>query len=198
MPAPDIRMEGDRLVWEGEMKREHVDTFKRFMEKEKIDGLELRNSPGASTFARPIFAEVYKVLRDRKLRTYARGLCGSTCASIFLAGREPTFLPSLMPKVPTVLMFHALRYKGALDVELTRTLVADIASVRGERARHLLLKVGDERLAAAALYIFPKPVTVDAGTSAILFCSDQGWHRIKQCEPLPEGAWRDLGVINAL
>lgn len=199
MPAPDIRLEGSRLVWEGEMKLEHVEAFKRFIEKENVDGLELRNSPGASTFARPIFADVYKVLRDRKLRTYVRGLCASTCAAVFLAGREPTFLASKTPKIPTVLMFHAVRYKGAVDVGLTRTLVADIASIRGERARHLLLKVADENLSkAAALYIFPKPVQVDAGTSAVLFCPNQGMNRIKQCEPLPEAAFRDLGVTSAL
>jgi hypothetical protein len=199
MPAPDIRMEGNRLVWEGEMQIEQLAAFKRFIEREKVDGLKLRNSPGAGRFARPIFADVYKVLRDRKLRTYVRGICGSTCASVFLAGREPTFLASRTPKIPTVLMFHAMRYKGAIDVDLTRTLVADIASVRGERARHLLLKVADENLPkAAALYIFPKPVDVDAGSSAVLFCAEQGWHRIKQCEPLPETAFRDLGVINAL
>ena len=192
-------MEGRRLVWEGEMTLEHLTAFKRFVETENVDGLELRNSPGAGKFARPIFADVYKLLRDRKLRTYVRGLCASTCAAVFLAGREPTFLASKTPKVPTVLMFHAVRYKGEVDVALTRTLIADIASIRGERARHLLLKVADENLPkTAALYVFPKPVRVDAGTSAVLFCTDQGMNRIKQCEPLPDAAFRDLGVINAL
>lgn len=151
-PAPvpaGVHMEGQRLVWQGEMTPKHVQEVTRLLKQENVDGLELRNSPGAGKFARPIFADTYKLLRERKLRTYARGLCASTCASIFLAGKEPTFLASKTAGVPTVLMFHAVNYKGAVGVDLTRTLVADIAAVRGERTRHLLLKVAvDGRVAA--------------------------------------------------
>lgn len=194
-----LHIEGDRLVWQGEMRQEQAVEAARLIRQEKIGALELCNSPGAGKFATTIFATVSKAVRERGLPTYARGICGSVCASIFLSGRNPTMLKSFTPGVPTILMFHAVRYKGVVDPALTRTLVADIATVRGERARHLLLKVADERLPlAAALYVFPKPVDAETGSSAVLFCDGRPGQGIRQCAPVPGDALHDLGVINGL
>lgn len=194
-----LQLEGRRLIWQGEMLPEHAEEAGRLIRQGKVDALELRNSPGASKYASPIFSSVYWAMKERKLPTYARGICGSVCASILLSGREPTLLKSLTPGVPTVLMFHAVRYQGAVDPALTRTRIADIAAVRGEPARRVLLRMADDKLPlAAAMYVFSTPVKVDAGRSAVLFCNGQPGQTLKQCEPLPEAAMRDLGVINGL
>lgn len=198
LPA-GLALDDKRLVWQGELRPEQAEQAARLIRQGKADALELRNSPGAGKFATTIFDTVHQALRERRVPTYARGICGSACASIFLLGKEPTMLKSLTPGVPTVLMFHAMRYKGAVDPELTRTRVADIATVRGERARHLLLKVAEEGLPLnAALYIFPKPVNAQAGSSAVLFCDGRPGQKIEQCAPLPGDALRDLGVVNGL
>lgn len=198
LPA-GLELEGKRLVWQGELRPDQAEEAARLIRQGQADALEMRNSPGAGKFATTIFDTVYQALRERRVPTYARGICGSACASIFLLGKEPTMLKSLTPGVPTVLMFHAMRYKGAVDPELTRTRVADIATVRGERARHLLLKVADDKLPLnAALYIFPKPVDAQAGSSAVLFCDGRPGQKIAQCTPVPGDALRDLGVVNGL
>lgn len=198
LPA-GLKLEGTRLIWQGELRPEQAEQAARLIRQGNATALELRNSPGAGKFATTIFDTVFKVLRARPLPTYARGVCGSACASIFLLGKEPTMLKSLTPGVPTVLMFHAMRYQGAVDPELTRTRVADIAAVRGERARHLLLKVAEEGLPLnAALYIFPKPVNAQAGSSTVLFCDGRPGQKIEGCAPVPGDALRDLGVVNGL
>ena len=199
MPVPGVHMEGSRMVWQGEMAPAHAVEFARLMKQGNVDGLELRNSPGAGKFANAIFADVRNVMYKTKVRTYASGYCGSVCASIFLLGQEPTLLRSKTPGVPTFLMYHAVTYDGKVDADLTRTRIADIAKVRGERARHLLLKVVYESVSqTAALYVFPKPAKTQKGSSTVVFCSGQPGQRLGQCDPLPEGAMRDLGVVNGI
>ena len=199
LPVAGVHMEGSRMVWQGEMTPAHAADFVRLMKQGNVEGLELRNSPGAGKFAISIFPDVRNVMYKTKLRTYASGYCGSVCASIFLLGQEPTLLRSKTPGVPTFVMYHAVRLDGEVDANLTRTNIADIAKVRGERARHLLLKVVYEGVSrTAALYVFPKPAKTQKGYSTVVFCSGKPGQRVGQCDPLSESAMRDLGVINGV
>ncbi|MCH8622454.1 hypothetical protein [Undibacterium sp. TS12] len=108
-----------RFEISGVISNMDVERFDKFIkENPDIREILLSDSPGGYDDRSSTVFEFKKRIDDLKLKTFARGLCASTCAYIFLLGYERTLLANPAGK-KTMLLLHPVRWIGKDDKEGT-------------------------------------------------------------------------------
>ncbi|MFZ6743997.1 hypothetical protein ACO0LC_12265 [Undibacterium sp. JH2W] len=150
--------------------------------------IELVDVPGASKIAADVAYQFQLRINQNKMRTFARGLCASTCAYIFLMGHERTLLPARSGQ-DTVLLMHSIH--SGIDGAFQRTYNDDLISIVHQRSigkfpLELLNKMYETTDRSGGIYIYRKPV--DGGY--IFFQAQYGAKRVKLSDATPA----DLGI----
>lgn len=180
-------------VWHGSITPEKMAEFRDELKKRSnLAGIEFRQSPGAGGSAGILITELERHIKDRKLATYARGLCASACADAFLHGTTRTMYPSYMG-LPTRLALHPVTHQGERNSGLTDVLNRRIvASSGGKFPLELLDRMYDISGPAGMLYIYPSRQKMSRGTAYVVLCrSDE---KPSQCEPIPGFTPNSLGI----
>ena len=120
-------IQNSRYINNGPLTLQALEEFKLALkDNPNITELEFVDSPGSHSDAGLIVYGFINAINRRKLNTFARGECFSSCAVIFLMGFERTLLPSanLQKVTGTTLFLHPARdnESGEIWPEYTESL----------------------------------------------------------------------------
>lgn len=104
-----------RFEVSGVISKADIERFDKFVkENPNTSEILLSDSPGGYDDGTSTVLEFKKRIDELKLKTFARGLCASACAYIFLLGYERTLLANPAGK-KTMLLLHPVRWIGKDD-----------------------------------------------------------------------------------
>lgn len=150
----------------GQITKKHLENYDQALVADpEIKGILLSNSLGAANDGVEIVEEFRKRIERKKLSTFARGICASACANIFLLGYQRNLLANPNGK-PTTLLLHPVRRVfeenkngvGQIQVFFTDKINQQISErSQGKLTIELLNKMYDAEDGSGGIFILREP-----------------------------------------
>lgn len=157
------------------------------------------NSPGSDGFAGLILEDFKTMFEQKKIKTYARGYCLSTCAFAFLMGENPTLLPPTSWMSPTYLLVHPIMKANNYEIVRDKTdqILQQIVSKRQNKISiEFLNHIYVTKNLKGGIYIFRKPITNSETKekSYVQVCTGLETGIPFSCKSLPSVTPESLGI----
>lgn len=192
-----VKLNNHRYVWSGELTLAGLNKFSEQLASDPgISELELRDSVGAGSNAGKILSVIEPLMTQRNLKTFARGQCASTCAIVFLLGKERTLLQSLS-KTPTHLMLHAARSAetGEINYGMTDRFLKQVTTAsQGKLPLNLLEQIYQVKNASGGLFITREPQATETASASVFLCTGTESILKKPCQAYVEYTPEKLGI----
>lgn len=182
----------------GQITKKHLENFDQALAADpEIKGILLSNSLGAANDGVEIVEEFRKRIDQKKLSTFARGICASACANIFLLGYQRNLLANPNGK-PSTLLLHPVRRVfeenkngvGQVQVFFTDKINQQISErSQGKLTIELLNKMYDAEDGSGGIFILRDP---NSEGKYILFSKSLA--KKIRATPISELTPADLGI----
>lgn len=194
-PTGHVHREATRIVWEGAIDRAQLEEFEALVAAGGIKAVEFRNSPGAGGYATVLFERVGAILVERRLRTYASGMCRSVCAALFLMGEQPTLI-QLAGAIPTHVFYHAFGRRGEMERDVTEQNIAAIEARRGKAWKEILSRSLEIRqYPFGGVYLFAPRTPAEQESALVMYCDGSAGRVGKEgCTRIPGHTYKALGI----
>lgn len=156
-------------------------------------------SPGSDGFAGLILEDFKTMFEQKKIKTYARGYCLSTCSFAFLMGENPTLLPPTSWMSPTYLLVHPIMKASTYEIVRDKTdqILQQIVSKRQNKISiEFLNHIYVTKNLKGGIYIFRKPITNSETKekSYVQVCTGLETGIPFSCKSLPNVTPESLGI----
>lgn len=161
--------------------------------------LVFENSPGSDGFAGLILEDFKTKFEQKKIKTYARGYCLSTCSFAFLMGEHPTLLPPTSWMSPTYLLVHPIMKASNYEILRDKTdqiLQQIVAKSQNKISIEFLNHIYVTKNLKGGIYIFRKPITNSETKekSYVQVCTGLETRIPFSCKSLPDVTPESLGI----
>ncbi|TXI90123.1 MAG: hypothetical protein E6Q34_09520 [Burkholderiaceae bacterium] len=161
--------------------------------------LIFEKSPGSDSFAGLILEDFRALFKGKKIRTYARGYCLSTCSFAFLMGEQPTLMRPSSWMSPTYLLIHPIMKASNYEIIRNKTdqILSEIASKNESKiSKEFLNNIYIARNLKGGIYIFRTPITNSETNekSYVQLCTGLEVRVPFSCKSLPNITPESLGI----
>lgn len=183
-----------RSVVEGLLIPDSVSAFAR--DVSEVREVEFRSSLGAAGYANVIVRKMGDTIRERGISTFARGVCASACADLFLMGQRMSLLTSYT-KTPTYLLIHPFFNSKTHEINYSdsdSTFKKIANKANGKITFKFLEKTYDVKNSRGGIYIFRDPFLTIRGRYSVLFCDGTELFQPRTCSPIENLTPQLLGI----
>ena len=161
--------------------------------------LLFEKSAGSDSFAGLILEDFRVLFKEKKIRTYARGYCLSTCSFAFLMGEQPTLLRPSSWMSPTYLLIHPIMKASNYETIRNKTeqILSEITSKNESKiSKEFLNNIYIARNLKGGIYIFRTPITNSETNekSYVQLCTGLETRIPFSCKSLPNITPESLGI----
>jgi len=184
----------ERRVVEGLLNQDSMTSFTR--DVSELREIEFRDSLGAAGYANVIVRRMGDEVRERGVNTFARGVCASACADIFLMGQRMSLLASYT-KTPTYLLIHPFFNVKTHEINYSdsdSTFKKIASKANGKITFKFLEKTYDVKSPRGGIYIFREPFLTISGRHSVLFCDGTELFQPRTCAPMKNLTPQALGI----